>query len=255
MGKIQDFIDNLDLMIARSDVDIKNIYYILQQRAIAVQALGSALGGNSGGLSQAELEESLGLVLPTLVNGKLPVDIASLNVTVDNAALEIANDAGNPIPVSYPNLLTRLGANGDTASHTGSEAAQLRQLADYLLTVTNRLPASIGSRVPVTIGSFSYATATSTNATTTVTLSAPGQGLAHVVKEVHFSTAGASLPAAGIPLTITANGSSYSLDVTNNGPGSIFLNIPGGLNASVVVTLGAGGASVVNKLIVAYSTI
>jgi hypothetical protein len=38
--------------------------------------------------------------LPTLVGGKIPVDVASLNVTVDNANLEISNDVGNPIPVS-----------------------------------------------------------------------------------------------------------------------------------------------------------
>jgi hypothetical protein len=38
--------------------------------------------------------------LPTLVNGKVPVDVSSLNVTVSNASLEIANDVGNPVPIS-----------------------------------------------------------------------------------------------------------------------------------------------------------
>lgn len=38
--------------------------------------------------------------LPALVGGKIPVDVASLSVTVDNANLEISNDAGNPIPIS-----------------------------------------------------------------------------------------------------------------------------------------------------------
>ncbi|MBW4598936.1 MAG: hypothetical protein KME29_04810 [Calothrix sp. FI2-JRJ7] len=37
--------------------------------------------------------------LPALVSGRVPVDVASLSVTVNNAQLEIANDAGNPIPV------------------------------------------------------------------------------------------------------------------------------------------------------------
>jgi hypothetical protein len=223
--------------------------------AAAGQLGGTTGEGTSGGLTQTELEESLALVLPALVGGRLPVDVEALNVTVDNAALEIANDAGNPIPVSYPDLLARLGSNGDTPSHAGSEAAQLRQLADYFLTVTDRLPALNGSKVPVTLGSFGYSYATSTNTTTTITLSAPGAGLTHIIREVHFSTAGAALPAAGIPLTITANGQSYSLDVTNNGPGSIFVNTPGATNSPVVVTLGAGGASVVNKLIVAYTTV
>ena len=38
--------------------------------------------------------------IPTLSNGKIPVDVASLNVTVSNASLEIANDVGNPVPVT-----------------------------------------------------------------------------------------------------------------------------------------------------------
>lgn len=37
--------------------------------------------------------------LPILVSGRLPVDVSSLSVTVNNAQLEIANDVGNPIPV------------------------------------------------------------------------------------------------------------------------------------------------------------
>ena len=38
--------------------------------------------------------------IPTLSNGKIPVEVGSLNVYVSNASLEIANDAGNPIPIS-----------------------------------------------------------------------------------------------------------------------------------------------------------
>ena len=37
---------------------------------------------------------------PTLVSGRVPVDVGSLSVTVSNAQLEISNDIGNPIPVS-----------------------------------------------------------------------------------------------------------------------------------------------------------
>lgn len=36
----------------------------------------------------------------TLNNGRLPVDVASLSVTVNNAQLEISNDIGNPISVN-----------------------------------------------------------------------------------------------------------------------------------------------------------
>lgn len=38
--------------------------------------------------------------IPTLSNGKIPVEVGSLNVTVSNASLEIANDVGNPVPVT-----------------------------------------------------------------------------------------------------------------------------------------------------------
>jgi hypothetical protein len=38
--------------------------------------------------------------IPVLSNGKIPVEVGSLNVTVGNASLEIANDVGNPVPIN-----------------------------------------------------------------------------------------------------------------------------------------------------------
>jgi hypothetical protein len=38
--------------------------------------------------------------VPVPINGRVPVDVSSLSVTVNNAQLEIANDTGNPIPVT-----------------------------------------------------------------------------------------------------------------------------------------------------------
>ncbi|MFM6253362.1 MAG: hypothetical protein ACKPEQ_30180, partial [Dolichospermum sp.] len=38
--------------------------------------------------------------IPALSNGKIPVDVSSLNITVSNTSLEISNDVGNPVPVS-----------------------------------------------------------------------------------------------------------------------------------------------------------
>jgi hypothetical protein len=38
--------------------------------------------------------------IPALSNGKIPVEVGSLNVSVSNASLEIANDVGNPVPIS-----------------------------------------------------------------------------------------------------------------------------------------------------------
>lgn len=36
---------------------------------------------------------------PNLINNRIPVDVQSLSVTVNNASLEISNDVGNAIPV------------------------------------------------------------------------------------------------------------------------------------------------------------
>jgi hypothetical protein len=86
-------------------------------------------GGGGGDASSAnqllqltELEEinidldsltSINNKLPALIGGKIPVDIASLNVTVDNANLEISNDTGNPVPVTSAGTIwySSLGAN------------------------------------------------------------------------------------------------------------------------------------------------
>jgi hypothetical protein len=38
--------------------------------------------------------------IPALSGGRIPVEVGSLNVTVSNASLEIANDVGNPVPIS-----------------------------------------------------------------------------------------------------------------------------------------------------------
>ncbi|MFM6346438.1 MAG: hypothetical protein ACKPFK_14975, partial [Dolichospermum sp.] len=38
--------------------------------------------------------------IPALSNGKIPVDVSSLNITLNDASLEISNDVGNPVPVS-----------------------------------------------------------------------------------------------------------------------------------------------------------
>ncbi len=38
--------------------------------------------------------------IPVLSNGKIPVEVSSLNVTMGNASLEIANDVGNPVPIN-----------------------------------------------------------------------------------------------------------------------------------------------------------
>jgi hypothetical protein len=64
---------------------------------------GGGGGGDASAANQVIGNTSLANIdgkLPVLVNGKVPVDIASLSVTVNNANLEISNDVGNPVPVS-----------------------------------------------------------------------------------------------------------------------------------------------------------
>ena len=73
---------------------------------VAVNSEGNDIGagGGTGDTSSLAQEETLAEVrdrLPTaLVNGRIPVDVASLTVTVGNTQLEIVNDVGNPIPVN-----------------------------------------------------------------------------------------------------------------------------------------------------------
>lgn len=116
--------------------------------------------GNSGGdassanqLLQLTELESINDKIPALVGGKIPVDIASLNVTVDNANLEISNDVGNPVPVSD-------GGNSLTVDGT------VIVKADTLINQTNALKVD-GSTViqPVSASSLPLPTGASTETT------------------------------------------------------------------------------------------
>lgn len=69
-------------------------------------------------------------ILPTLVDGKVPVDIGTnIDVTIDNTSIEVSNDIGNPVPVSGTiNTLTGLSIPGHNyigMSYTGSNLTQV----------------------------------------------------------------------------------------------------------------------------------
>jgi hypothetical protein len=93
---------------------------------------------------------------PALVSGRIPVQVSSLNVTVDNASLEIANDTGNPVPVSgtvtantglsQPLTDTQLRASAVPISGTVA-------ISNSSLEISN----DVGNPVPVT-GTFWQAT-------------------------------------------------------------------------------------------------
>ena len=82
--------------------------------------------------------------IPVLSNGKIPVDVASLNVTVSNASLEIANDEGNPVPVNPVSLSAAFGTASDSAAISDTANSGLISLfkrflqrtADWGLSVT-----------------------------------------------------------------------------------------------------------------------
>lgn len=62
--------------------------------------------------------------MPALQSGRIPVDVASLAVTVNNASLEITNDVGNPIPsIESPFSLTPVSA--PTTSGTANTWSQV----------------------------------------------------------------------------------------------------------------------------------
>lgn len=112
-------------------------------------------GGGTGDTSSLAQEETLAEVrdrLPTaLVNGRIPVDVASLTVTVGNTQLEIVNDVGNPIPVSgtvaFSNSAINVGNFPSTQAITGTVTAdtELPAAAALADTTANPTTPSVGA--------------------------------------------------------------------------------------------------------------
>ena len=104
----QDILDSFKAYHADSNLtytDMTKLEEVLQ----AILSI-NVSGGSSGDASSTnqllqltELED-INTKIPDLVDGKIPVSVGSMNVTVDNAQLEISNDVGNPVPVSLSSL-------------------------------------------------------------------------------------------------------------------------------------------------------
>ncbi|MFM6255040.1 MAG: hypothetical protein ACKPEQ_38910, partial [Dolichospermum sp.] len=90
--------------------------------------------------------------IPALSNGKIPVDVSSLNITLNDASLEISNDVGNPVPVS-----------GTVTANTGLS----QPLTDTQLRA-NAVPVSM-TAVPPGLAYLSTATITRSANTTAYT--------------------------------------------------------------------------------------
>ncbi|HMW08577.1 MAG TPA: hypothetical protein PLP33_29415 [Leptospiraceae bacterium] len=80
---------------------------------------------DSGTFSIVALLKRLLGKLPTLVSGRLPVDVQSLTVSVDNASIEISNDVGNPIPMSAASLPLPTGAATSVNQNTANTSELL----------------------------------------------------------------------------------------------------------------------------------
>ena len=100
---------------------------------IVVDSTGSPTSSGGGSTSDASAANQLTQItkltsidgkLPALVSGRLPVDVQSLNVNVSNAQLEIANDVGNPIPVSGTVALSTGSSTIGSIANTGFTATQ-----------------------------------------------------------------------------------------------------------------------------------
>jgi hypothetical protein len=104
--------------------------------------------------------------IPALSNGKIPVEVGSLNVSVSNASLEIANDAGNPIPITGTVSLPTGAATSANQTTTNTSLAS----------IDGKLPASLGAKAAsasLAVAPAFAATSTLTNvasSTTSVTL-------------------------------------------------------------------------------------
>jgi hypothetical protein len=89
------------------------------------------------------------------------------------------------------------------------------------------------------------------NGAATITLAAVASR-SHFVHHLQWSYNGS--PSAG-RLFITSDGvTKFDVDVTTGGPGGFGLELIGGVNETVVITLAAGGAGVIGKLNVQYTT-
>lgn len=114
--------------------------------------------------------------IPALSNGKIPVEVGSLNVSVSNASLEIANDVGNPVPISDAGgsitvdgtfwQATQPVSAASLPLPTGAATAANQSTANTsLASIDGKLPASLGAKA----SSASLAVAPAFAATSTLT--------------------------------------------------------------------------------------
>ncbi len=98
--------------------------------------------------------------LPALSNGKIPVEVGSLNVSVSNASLEIANDVGNPVPISdsggsitvdgtFWQATQPISAANLPLPSGAATSANQSTTNTFLSSIDGKIPALVNGRLPV----------------------------------------------------------------------------------------------------------
>ncbi|MFM6871822.1 MAG: hypothetical protein ACKPKQ_17845 [Dolichospermum sp.] len=146
--------------------------------------------------------------IPALSNGKIPVDVSSLNITVSNTSLEISNDVGNPVPIS-----------GTVTANTGLS----QPLTDTQLRATAVLVSMITAPPGVALESGGNLAGINTKLPSNLTVTATrllvdGSG---VTQPVSFTTVPPGLAyLSTATITRSANTTAYTAnDVYGNGSG------------------------------------
>jgi hypothetical protein len=137
-------------------------------------------------------------------------------------------------------LVSQTGDDGTLAETLAEVSGYVDGVEGLLTTLTTRMT-GFAAAAAKTVTS-------SANAAATITLAAPGAAAQHALSAIHWSYSAAAT--AGT-LTISAGATTVlSLDLGAAVRDSLLFDpvLLGGLNAEVVITLGAGGAGIIGKL-------
>ena len=182
--------------------------------------------------------------IPTLVNGRLPVDIQSLNVNVSNSQLEISNDVGNPVPVNGTVSITSLPTGSNTIGSIANTTFAVTQSGPWAvgnITGTVSLPTGAATSALQTIGNTSLASIATSTANLPVGLTVTSTRLL-----VDPSGVTSPISAASLPLP-TGAATSANQTTGNSSLASIVTNTTGIATAANQTTMQASLSSIVTN--------
>jgi hypothetical protein len=145
--------------------------------------------------------------IPTLVEGRIPVDVSSLSVTVTNTQLEITNDEGNPIPAeligdsatSIANIEQSIGTDVTGATVPIGGYGLKGWLSGIYLLFENRIPSLVNGRIPVDMPVVSEVEISNNigNAIPTTLTGATATSIANIEQSIGTDVTGAAVPIGG----------------------------------------------------------